>query len=298
MSDLEQFDRFWNYGDPAATEAKFRELLPQAEEGSDLQLQLLTQIARTHGLRGQFDEATAILDEVEGKLSDETAVARVRYLLERGRSRNSSGQPDKGRDQFLAAWDLAREQGAEIHAVDAAHMLGIVEPHDKQIEWAEKAMNYAEQASDRRAKGWLGPLYNNLGWTYHELGRFDDALETHRKGWEFRKDFDGRRAEKDTDFTPPSRETLIAKWAYARMLRSLERCEESLAMQEELLADWKAFGEDNGFVFEEVAENLVALDRGEEATPNFRRALELLREIDWFVRDEPERLKRLEEMSP
>ena len=246
MSDLEQFDRFWNYGDPAATEAKFRELLPEAEEGSDLQLQILTQIARTHGLRGQFDESGALLDEVEGKLTDATPIARVRYLLERGRSRNSSGQPDKGRDQFLEAWDLAREHGAEFHAVDAAHMLGIVEPHEKQVEWAEKAMAYAEQASDRRAKGWLGPLYNNLGWTYHEMGRLDDALETHRKGWEFRKDFDVRRGEKDPDFTPPSRETLIAKWAYARMLRSLERHEEALAMQNELVGDWEGIGEDSG----------------------------------------------------
>ena len=297
MSDLEQLDRFWNYGDPAATEAKFRELLPQAESGSDLHLQLLTQIARTYGLRGQFDESGALLDEVEGQLSDATPVARVRYLLERGRSRNSSGQPDRGREQFLAAWDLAREQGAEFHAVDAAHMLGIVEPHEKQVEWAEKAMGYAEQASDPRAKGWLGPLYNNLGWTYHELGRLDDALETHRKGWEFRQDYDRRRAEKDESFTPPSRETLIGKWAYARMLRSLARHDDAMAVQNELLADWEAFGEPNGFVFEELAESLVATGHAAEATPHFQRALDLLKQIDWFVRNEPERLARLEEMA-
>ena len=68
-------------------------------------------------------------------------------------------------------------------------------------------------------------------------------------------------------------------------------------MQNELVGDWKGIGEDSGFVFEEIAENLVALGRGEEATPHFGRALELLKEVDWFVRDEPERLKRLEEMS-
>ena len=113
----------------------------------------------------------------------------------------------------------------------------------------------------------------------------------------YRREIDGRRAGKDPEFQPPSRETLIAKWACARMLRSMERHDEALAMLDELVADWTAFGEDNGFVFEEMAENLVAQGRGEEATPHFRRALGLLKQVDWFVRDEPERLQRLEEMS-
>ena len=158
MADAQEFDRLWNYGDPAGTEAKFRDVLAETEPGGDLHLQILTQIARTHGMRGQFDEAHGVLDEVETQLSDATPTARVRYLLERGRARNSSKQPDRGRDQFLAAWDLAREIGAELHAVDAAHMLGIVEPPEEQVAWAEKAMRYAEGAADRRAKGWLGPL--------------------------------------------------------------------------------------------------------------------------------------------
>ena len=226
-----------------------------------------------------------------------TQTARVRCLLERGRARNSSKQPDRGRDQFLAAWDLAREIGAELHAVDAAHMLGIVEPPEEQVAWAEKAMQYAEGAVDRRAKGWLGPLYNNLGWTYHTMGRLDDALATHEKGWAFRKDVDARRAAADESFTPPSRETLIAKWASARMMRSLERYDDALAIQRELVEDWKSLGEESGFVFEELAELSLALGRAEDAKPHFRHALELLREVDWFVRDEPERLARLEAMA-
>src|SRR5438270_383114 len=46
---MADFDKLWNYGDPAATEQKFLELLPQAEAGNDADYlaQLITQIART-----------------------------------------------------------------------------------------------------------------------------------------------------------------------------------------------------------------------------------------------------------
>ena len=81
------------------------------------------------------------------------------------------------------------------------------------------------------------------------------------------------------------------------MLRSLERHDKALAMQNELIAEWEGLGEPSGFVFEEMAELLVATGREAEATPYFQRALELLGKIDWFVRDEPERLARLEKMS-
>src|SRR6185503_17574880 len=93
--ELPAFDKLWNYNDPVATEAKFRELLPAAEKSADLShhAQLLTQIARTQGLQGRFDGAHATLDSVEKMLTDDLKLARVRYLLERGRAFNSAGQP-------------------------------------------------------------------------------------------------------------------------------------------------------------------------------------------------------------
>ena len=52
------FDALWDYRDPAATEVKFRALLPEAEQGDpDLHAQLLSQIARCEGLQRNFEEA-------------------------------------------------------------------------------------------------------------------------------------------------------------------------------------------------------------------------------------------------
>src|SRR5690606_19946505 len=56
---LPDFDALWDYSQPAATETKFREILPLAQESGDLsyRLQLETQIARALGLQQKFDEA-------------------------------------------------------------------------------------------------------------------------------------------------------------------------------------------------------------------------------------------------
>lgn len=50
----------WDDGDPARSEAIFREKLTQATGDDALSLQ--TQIARTYSLRSRFDEALALLD--------------------------------------------------------------------------------------------------------------------------------------------------------------------------------------------------------------------------------------------
>jgi hypothetical protein len=57
MTDI---DAFWEYSDPAASEARFRHALDQASP--DQRLELLTQIARTYSLRRRFAEAHAELD--------------------------------------------------------------------------------------------------------------------------------------------------------------------------------------------------------------------------------------------
>ena len=91
--ELPNFNEWWNFQKPGETEKRFRELLPQASGDRDYELQLRTQIARTLGLQGKFEAAHRVLDEVGPQL----AVVRMRYLLERGRTFNSSWQPDKAR---------------------------------------------------------------------------------------------------------------------------------------------------------------------------------------------------------
>jgi tetratricopeptide (TPR) repeat protein len=285
---LEDFDRLWNYSKPAETEKKFRELLPKAVEANDAsyRLQLLTQIARTLGLQGKFKEAHAILDEVEKELTDELALARVRYLLERGRAHRSSKHPDKARPLFLQAWESGTKAKEDFHAVDAAHMMALVcTSKEEKLAWNLKAMAFAEKSGDRRAKNWLGALYNNMGWDYRDQGDYEKALELHRKCLKWHE-------ERKT-----GRGLLIARYSVGTQLRYLKRFEEALKIQRALLEEWRKLGEPAGYVNEEIAECLHALGKVEDSRPYFAKAYEILSKDTWHLENEPERIERLKQLS-
>jgi len=167
---LPDFDSLWNYKDPGATEQKFRALLPAAESSDDpgYHAELLTQLARSLGLERQFDSAHHLLDEVKPMLANLGPRPRVRYLLERGRTLNSSGRAAEAAPLFREAWDLANSNKLDFFAIDAAHMLAIVAPTDEQMGWNIKTVRIAETSSDPKAVRWLGSLQNNMDWAYFD----------------------------------------------------------------------------------------------------------------------------------
>jgi tetratricopeptide (TPR) repeat protein len=288
VESLPEFDALWNYNDPQQTEMKFRELLPTAKESGNTSYyaQLLTQIARAQGLQRKFEDAHRTLDTVEALLTDELIVARIRYLLERGRVYNSSNQPDKSKPLFEQAWEVAVKNKEDFYAIDAAHMLGIVEPPEKQLEWAGKAMELAEKSKDQRARNWLGSLYNNTGWTYHDLKQYDKALKLFEKSLRWREEKNDEEGIR------------IARWTIARTYRSLGRIEKALQIQRELEKEFEQKGiEQGGYVFEELGECLLLLQKEEEARKYFKLAYDLLSKNQWLVANEPERLKRLKELG-
>lgn len=280
------FDALWDYDNPAATERAFRERLPQAERAADrsYHIQLLSQIARTQGLQREFDAAHQTLHEAERLLAPENGVARIRCLLERGRLYNSSRHPDQAQPLFLAAWDLARERREDFYAVDAAHMLAIVAPPAEQMDWNRKALDLAERSDQPRARKWLGSLYNNIGWTYHDAGEYQEALDIFQRALEFREQQSDAGAIR------------IARWCVARALRSLGRVEEALAMQRALL-DQFAEGQSDGYVQEELGECLLALGQPERAQPHFALAYAALAQDAWLAEREPARLERLKALG-
>ncbi len=282
--NLIDFDRLWNYAKPEETEARFRELLPVAEAHPAYHAELLTQIARTHSLRRQLDEAHTVLDTVRAMLPEGKSRERVRYLLERGRAFNSSGAKAEALPLFVEAWEMARELNEDYFAIDAAHMVAIAEEPEAQLAWNLKALEVAEQTDDVRAKGWTGSLFNNIGWTYHDSGRFPEALAIFRRalGW-----FEAHGGNPDT--------IRIARWCVGRVLRSLGEAEEALSVQKGLLEE-RPEGSD-GYVHEEIAECLLLLDRADEALPHFRRAYEALSNDAWLSEKEPTRIARLKELG-
>jgi tetratricopeptide (TPR) repeat protein len=245
-----ELDALWDFGDPAGSEERFRAAVERAQAAHDpILAEALTQLARAQGLQDRFEDADETLDEVEAGLRDDDRRGRIRLLLERGRVANTAGREGRGRDAFLAAWELARSAGEDALAVDAAHMLGIVEPPEEARAWNERAMELARSSPDPAARRWVASLANNMGWARHEAGRYDDALEL----------FTLALAERERQDDPGR--TRIARWCVARCLRSLGRVEEALAEQQSLAAELEAIGEHDPYVTEEIAECLRALGR-------------------------------------
>jgi tetratricopeptide (TPR) repeat protein len=286
---LPDFDSWWNYDKPAETAAKFHVLVPEAKASgnADYYLQLLTQIARTQSLQGKFPEAHAILDEVEPSLNAETPVAEVRYLLERGRSYRSAGEVDRATPLFLRAFELGRQRALDFHAVDAAHMMALVEKtKEKQLEWNFLAIELAKASNDPRAQDWLGSLYNNIGWTYQDAGRLEEALAIFREGVAWRE-----------SRHPGSEGLRIAKWSVGYSLRSLKRYEEAMTLQRALEAEYETLpkkGEYYGFTLQELAELFLLNGQKEEARSYFGRAYDRLKDVSWV---DPAELARMKELG-
>jgi tetratricopeptide (TPR) repeat protein len=273
-------DSFWEYTNPALSEDRFRTALTSAH--GDARLELLTQIARTYGLRQRFGEAHDVLNQVEAQLTHAGPRPRVRYLLERGRTFNAGGDKETARMLFVAAWEQAQSTQQEGLAVDAAHMVAITYAGTLDaLAWNQRGLVVARPSHDPKARALIPALLNNSAWDLHEMGRFHEAFAF----------FEEAQAEWIAGGTPE--QIQVATWAVARCLRSLGRYDEALTIQRALEADHMATGSADGYVFEEIAENLAALGKVDEAKPYFGKAVAELGTDDWFVKNEAARLAKL-----
>jgi tetratricopeptide (TPR) repeat protein len=254
----------WDINQPETYGRIFQDAIERAGQGADdaYRAELLTQLARTEGLRGNFAEAHAVLDRANSLISPEAAIPL-----------------------FRDAWDLAESSNEEYLALDAAHMLGIADEPAGQLKWSLVAIERAEKSSDARTQKWLGPLYNNVGWTYHDLGEYDIALEYFEKSYAFRR-----------ERNQPN-ETRIASWTVGRALRSLGRYQAALELQESNRRAAEEAGQPGGYISEEIGECLLALGKPTEAKPHFSRAFAVLSQDPWLVQNEPDRLRRLGQLG-
>jgi tetratricopeptide (TPR) repeat protein len=284
---MDDLDELWDFDDADASAVRFR----AAAEGADAQgdtaaaAAARTQQARALGLQGRFDEGHAVLDGVDTAHQTPDGV-QVRSRLERGRLLNSSGAADASTAPFMRAWELASALGEDGLAVDAAHMLAIVDAPPGADTWHERALNIADASADPTVRKWRASLWNNVGWTRFERGDHAAALEAFETALEARRHRGGVK------------EIRIAEWSVAKALRLLGRVEEALAIQERLATEAAAARDpEDGFVAEELGECLLTLGRAAEARPRFARAAELLAADAWLVEHEPDRLARLRSLG-
>jgi tetratricopeptide (TPR) repeat protein len=233
----------WDFHDPSGSEARFAAAV--AAESDPVRRDVFrTQVARAQALQERYDDGHATLDALgePETLADEPA---TRALLERGRLRNSAGDPAAAVPLFRAAYERAVAAGLAGLGVDAAHMLAIALPPDEHEAWTRRGLALAGGSTDPLARSLVVALYNNLGWTYADAGRWAQALELFEQAL-------AASVERGTPWP-----IHVARWTRARALRALGRHEEALAELKALAAT--ELGADDHYVAEEVEANEQAL---------------------------------------
>lgn len=163
-------DELWDFGDPPGSEARLRAAV-EAQTDAATRAELETQVARALGLQERYAEADALLDTLPAL----SAAVAVRVELERGRLRNSAGDPAAARPMFESAAGAAAASDLTFLHVDALHMLAIADPA-RASEWTARALAALEGTTDPRTRRWLVSLHNNAGWAHFDAGRPGDAL--------------------------------------------------------------------------------------------------------------------------
>ncbi len=256
----------WDFDDLDATERRFREQL-ELEESDAGRAEVMTQLARVAGLRGDFEEGDRLLDEAitHGR---ESAVAQAYIDLERGRLRRSSGDPAAALPLFESAFAEALRADQHFVAVDAAHMAALAAA-DREgfLAWTQRGIDLAEEREG--ASYWLGPLLNNLGWEYYEAADYALALDAFERAL--------RARERD----PANASAIeIARYAVGKTLRALGRAQEAIPLLEQAVAWAEREGRPDGWFHEELAEEYAAVGRPEDAREHARRAISLLEAQD------------------
>ncbi len=240
--------KLWDYSKPALSEERFRAALVGASADEALILQ--TQIARTWGLRKDFTQARQVLESIKDRIPTAAPEVQVRYWLESGRTYASPVHPQEmktaenrevARQAYMRAFDLAKGAALDNLAIDALHMMPMVDTDPQsQLDWGLKAIAYMEASSQPDAKKWEGALYNNVGYALYLAGRYDEALVHYRKSL--------ASHERGGRVVP----VRVAHWMIAQALRAQKKYGEALVIQLRLEREWDAAGEPDPYVYEEL----------------------------------------------
>jgi tetratricopeptide (TPR) repeat protein len=297
--DLNTWHALWDYSQPAESEQRFVAALQNippdmpAEALRELQLILQTQLARTHSLRRQFEQAHALLDAIAPQVAQASTLAKMHHAIERGRTFNSSGKKPQAQALFEQAWSMGKPAapgaavpfGQEELAIDALHMIAIAQRGEQALKTNQEALGYVRAAREDRSKRWEGPLLNNMGNELKTLGRLDEALRA----------FQDAVAPYERRGNPA--QTRVVHWHIAHIHRLQGRTDAALAIQQRLAKEAAADGKPDEYVHEELM--LLHELRGEPtlAQTHAVQARQLLAVQDWFAKEEAARWQKINALA-
>jgi tetratricopeptide (TPR) repeat protein len=292
-TDPLDLDLQWDPLDPTLSEEKFRHFLHQSrtqgspDPGREIELWCL--IARAQAEQKNLSAARISLKEAERLLGENpnlaSATAKIRWLLECGRLSLLQKSPTHARSFLADAWQLATKAQEDFFAIDVAQMMAGLETPKMQQEWVLRAIRMAEESSQPKAKRWLGSLYSNLGWKLFDHLQLEKSLQFFEKALTNYQKYGS------------AHDIFVTQWSIGRVYRKMNRTQEALDLQKQLLDTKSPTPLPMGRLYQEIAECLQALQRPTEAQPYFELAYQALQQDQWVQDNQSEDLQRLKSMG-
>ncbi len=184
----------------------FEAIVPDALEADDMEtyVEAAAMRARCYLIQENADDGRPWLAKAEEQADPSGPRAWSRYLGVRGRFEWKDDDLETATATFLEMFGYCQENDLYDRAVDAAHMVALTGDPEQKFEWAVKGIDMAEKGN---LTGWLGPLWNNLGWDYVDAGSYDEARDALEKA-------------RDYHYLSPSElPKLIADYSVAHVIR-------------------------------------------------------------------------------
>jgi tetratricopeptide (TPR) repeat protein len=181
---LSRGDDLFNSGEIDEAMAVYVEAAETAElsgANSDF-VEACAQVARCYLRQDKKEKGRPWLEKAGKSASEEEPNGWSRYLGVRGRyewkdAAAAAGEvspvTEKASATFKQMHDYCLKNELYGRAIDAANMVTITGSMEERVDWGLKGIEAAEKGNH---EGWLAPLWNNLGWTYDDLGRYEESL--------------------------------------------------------------------------------------------------------------------------
>jgi tetratricopeptide (TPR) repeat protein len=199
-------------------------------------------IARTYLITEKKEEGRPWLEKASQFADPDIPLAWSRYIGVRGRFEWQDKELEKATATFKEMYDYCSKNGLHERAIDAAHMVAITGGRDDQVEWGLKGIREAEAGN---ITAWLGPLWNNLGWTYEDMGKYRESLDAYLKARDYHHKYGNEKNK------------LCADWAVGHAYRLLDQPDSAVRwVNPDLLAKFESIKdiEFQGWTLKEMGE--------------------------------------------
>jgi tetratricopeptide (TPR) repeat protein len=209
MELLNQADSVFGLREYVNSRRFYQKALDAAKKAGDnsSMTEAMAMITRTYLIEKNMEIAVNWMHATEQIALEQEHLGWSRFQAVKGRFLWRENKLQEATKLFERLYEYCSKNKLHERAIDAAHMVAITGDYQEQINWGHKGIKEAEEGN---VTGWLGPLWNNLGATFEDMGQYDSSLMAYRKARDYHYEH-GTEANK-----------MIADWAVGHAYLNLK----------------------------------------------------------------------------